>query len=74
MRVQLVNTSSGQAVGGFTTHLVFTEAAAPTQKLRVAVVLPIATTQGPAPDPGTASCSAQPSSALAPRPPRPPRR
>jgi hypothetical protein len=34
VRVQLVDTSSGQAVGGFTTHLVFTEAPADTVKLR----------------------------------------
>jgi hypothetical protein len=65
VRVQLVDTSSGQAVGGFTTHLVFTEAPADTVKLKVAVVLPIATTLGPAQDPQTARLAAQPSSALA---------
>jgi hypothetical protein len=66
VRVQLVDTSSGQTVGGFTTHLVFTEATTGTERLNVAVVLPIATTLGPAHDPGAAQLTADPSSALAP--------
>ncbi len=69
VRIQLVDTAGGQAIAGFTTHLVFTEAPATTQKLRVAVVLPIATTLGPAADPAAAALAAQPSAALAPAPP-----
>jgi hypothetical protein len=66
VRVQLVDTSSGQVVGSFTTHLVFAEATTGTERLKVAVVLPIATTLGAAHDPGTGPLATQPSSALAP--------
>ena len=65
VRVQLVNTASGQPLGGITTHLVFTESPTTTQRLRVAVILPIAATQGPARHTGAAQLAAQPTSALA---------
>jgi hypothetical protein len=65
VRVQLVDTTNGQAVGGFTTHLVFTQTPASTERLRVAVVLPVATTLRPAPSPGTAELTARPGAALA---------
>ncbi len=42
VRVQLVNMVSGQVVGGLTTHLVYADPPAGTQKLRLAVVLPLA--------------------------------
>ena len=66
VRVQLVDTSTGQAVGGLTTHLVYTGTPGATQRLRVAVVLPIGTTLGPATDPGATQLAAHPSSALTP--------
>ncbi len=65
VRVQLVDTSSGQSVGGFTTHLVFTEVPASTEKLRVGVVLPVGTSLRPATSPGTAELTARPGAALA---------
>jgi hypothetical protein len=66
VRVQLVDTSTGQAVGGFTTHLVYTGTPTDIQRLQVAVVLPIGTTLGPATDPTTLRLAAHPSSALTP--------
>ncbi len=65
VRVQLIDTANGQTVGGLTTHLVYTGTPATTQKLRVAVVLPIATTLGPAPDPAAGQLTIQPAAALA---------
>ena len=66
VRVQLVNTTSGQSVGGFTTHLVFTGTPATTQRLRVAVVLPVAATLTAATAPGTVRLTTRPTTALAP--------
>ena len=66
VRIQLVDTANGQTVGGITTHLVYTGTPAATQRLRVAVVLPLATTLGPARGPGTAELAAHPSAALVP--------
>jgi hypothetical protein len=52
VRVQLVNTTSGQVVGTIITHLIYTSTTpATTHKLQVAVALPIQTTVAPAPDP-----------------------
>ncbi len=65
VRVQLVNTASGQSVGGFTTHLIFAETAASTERLRVAVALPVATTQYPATAPTSAELATRPGAALA---------
>ncbi len=69
VRVQLVETTGGQAVGGFTTHLIFTETPTATQRLRVAVVLPVATTLTPATSPGNTPLTTRPGAALAPPPP-----
>jgi len=66
VRVELVDTSTGQALGSLTTHLVYTGTPSATLRLRVAVVLPIGTTLGPAADPTAAQLVAHPSSALAP--------
>ncbi len=66
VRVQLVNTATSQSLGGFTTHLVFSEAPSTTEKLRVGVILPIDATQGAARNPAAAQLITQPSSALAP--------
>ena len=66
VRVQLINTTTGQTVGALTTHLVYIGTPATTQRLRVAVVLPIATTLGPARDPAAGQLTTQPAAALAP--------
>ena len=66
VRVQLVNTTDKQVVAGFTTHLIYTDAAAGTQKLRVAIVLPVQTAPVPASAPAAAQLLAQPSAALDP--------
>ena len=66
VRVQLVDTSTDQALGGFTTHLIYTGTPTSTERLQVAVVLPIGTTLGPSTDPTAAQLAAHPSSALDP--------
>lgn len=66
VRVQLVDTSTGQVVGGLTTHLIYTGTPTATRRLRVAVVLPIGTTLEPAANPTTAQLAARPAAALAP--------
>ncbi len=66
VRVQLVDTSAGTPITSFTTHLVFTEAGSGTQRLRVAVVLPITVTLGPAAEPPAAELRVRPSAALTP--------
>jgi hypothetical protein len=66
VRVQLVDSTSGQSVGGFTTHLIFTEQPTTTQRLRVAVALPVAATLTAAPSPGSVHLTTRPGSALAP--------
>lgn len=63
VRIQLVNTSSGQVIGGFTTHLVYTEPAA-TQRLQLALVLPLHAAMGPAPAPTRRQLLDRPSAAL----------
>jgi hypothetical protein len=65
VRVELVDTSGSAVVGSFVTHLVTTEATGASQPLRVAVVLPVHLTLGPAHAPSTADLLARPSSALA---------
>jgi len=64
VRVQLVDTSGGTVLGSFTTHLVYTEAPAATQRLRVGVVLPVQATQRASRAPAPAELLARPSSAL----------
>jgi len=64
VRVQLFDTATSTAVGSITTHLVYTDAPADTQRLRVALVLPVHATQPPAPSPSPSQLVASPSAAL----------
>ena len=67
VRVQLVGTAAGGAViGSLATHLVFTEATAATQRLRVGVVLPLQVTQRAAPGTSPAELLARPEAAVTP--------
>jgi hypothetical protein len=66
VRVDLVNTTDKQVIAGITTHLVYADAAAGTQKLRVAIVLPVQIAPVPATAPATASLLARPGAALDP--------
>jgi hypothetical protein len=66
LRVELVDTADKQVVAGITTHLVYTDAAAGTQKLRVAIVLPVQMAPIPATAPATAQLLARPGAALDP--------
>ncbi|HEY4927739.1 MAG TPA: DUF6049 family protein [Acidimicrobiales bacterium] len=65
VRVQLVDTSGGPVLGSFTTHLIYSQAPATTQRLRVAVVLPLQITQGASRLPTTTELLTRPSAALA---------
>jgi hypothetical protein len=66
VRVQLVNTTSSQVVGTIVTHLIYTSTtSATTQKLQVAVALPIQTTVSPAADPSPRELVDHPAAALA---------
>ncbi len=65
VRVQLVDTGNGRVLGSLVTHLVYTQASATTQRLRVAVVLPVQTTVGAATAPPTAALVARPGAAIA---------
>ena len=65
VRVDLVNTTTHQTIGGITTHLIYTDAPADTQKLRFAFVLPLHTKVVAAPAPTTGQLQARPASALA---------
>jgi hypothetical protein len=64
VRVQLVNTSSKQVIAGITTHLVYTDAGADTQKLRFAVVLPVQMAMSASSTPTSAQLLAHPQAAL----------
>jgi hypothetical protein len=66
VRIQLVNLNSLQVIGGFTTHLVYTEPPAGTQRLNLALVLPIRATMEPAPSPTRRQLLDRPSAALDP--------
>ncbi len=66
VRLELLDTATGQALGGITTHLVYSNAASDTQKLRFALVLPVQTTLRPAAAPTPSELRAHPTSALAP--------
>jgi hypothetical protein len=66
VKVQLVSTPAGQVIGSFTTHLVYADTPADTQKLRLAVVLPLETASTPAVSPTPAELRADPSAALQP--------
>ena len=65
VRIDLVNTTTHQTVGGITTHLIYTDAPADTKKLRFALVLPIRTQVVAAPDPTTGQLQTRPATALA---------
>lgn len=65
VRLELVDTTSGQVLGGLTTHLVYAGPPAGTQKLLVAVILPIQTTLKAAVDPAESVLRARPAAALA---------
>ena len=66
VRVDLVDTTDKQVIAGITTHLVYADAAAGTQKLRVAIVLPVQIAPVPATAPATAQLLARPAAALDP--------
>jgi hypothetical protein len=65
VRIQLVDTGGGAVLGSFTTHLVYTDASATTQRLRVGVVLPVQATQSAARAPAPTELLARPDAALA---------
>ncbi len=66
VRIELLDTTSGTTLGGFTTHLVYTDPPAGTERLRLAVVLPVHTTVRPAPAPSPLELRERPDRALAP--------
>ncbi len=66
VRVELVDTASGQVLGGFTTHLVYVSAPAGTQRLQVALVLPVQTTLQASAAPTPSALRERPQAALAP--------
>ena len=65
VRIQLVDLSNSSVLGSFTTHLVYSDSPADTQRLRVAVVLPVQVTQRASRSPSPTELLARPSSALA---------
>ena len=65
VHVQLIDTRNDAVVDTLTTHLIYTQAPADTQRLRVGVVLPIQATQPASHDPSPTELLARPSSALA---------
>jgi len=66
VRVELVDTTNSQLIGGFTTHLVYTDPASGTLRLKVAVALPLHATIGPAAAPTTRELLRRPSAAVDP--------
>jgi hypothetical protein len=66
VHIQLVDTSTGRVLGGFTTHLIYVGAASGTQKLRFALVLPIRAPVVAATAPTTKALVNDPAGALAP--------
>ncbi len=64
VRIQLVDTASGSVVAGLTTHLIYTDNRGTTDKLRFALVLPVATTLVPAVGVTSQQLRARPSAAL----------
>ena len=65
VRVELVDTSGPTVLSSFTTHLIYSQASSSTQRLRVAVVLPVQITQVASRSPSPSALLARPSSALA---------
>lgn len=66
IRVNLVNTTSGQVIGGITTHIIYTAAASGTQKLRLALILPLRAPVAASAAPTTTELIGKPNEALAP--------
>ena len=65
VRITLVDTAGGAVLGSFTTHLVYTDAPASTQRLRVAVVLPLQITRSASRAPSPEALLTSPDAALA---------
>ena len=65
VRIQLVDTSGPTVLSSFTTHLIYSQAPTTTQRLRVAVVLPVQITQPATHTTTPAQLLANPASALA---------
>jgi hypothetical protein len=65
VHLELVDTATGATVDAITTDLVYVFTTAPDQKLRVATVVPLSTTVGPATDPSAGQLLASPTAALA---------
>jgi hypothetical protein len=64
VRIQLVDTTTDRVLGGITTHLIYSEGAAGTQRLRFALVLPIRTAVTAAPAPRASVLGTRPAAAL----------
>lgn len=64
LRAQLVNLSTGQAIGSITTHVVYTDVAPSTQKLRFAVILPVQVPLAASHTPPAAQLRAHPATAV----------
>jgi hypothetical protein len=65
VRIQLVDSSGPTVLGSFTTHLIYSQAPATTQRLQVAVVLPVHITQSASRTPAPAQLLVNPASAMA---------
>ncbi len=65
VRLQLVDTRDGQNLGGLTTHLIYTGVLGSTQRLRLALVVPVATAIKAARSPTQEELAGRPASALA---------
>ena len=64
VRIQLVDTSGPVVLGSLTTHLIYSQAPTTTQRLRVALVLPVQITQNASPTTTPSHLLANPASAL----------
>ena len=64
VRIQLVDTSGPVVLGSLTTHLIYSQAPTTTQRLRVAVVLPVQITQSPSHTTTPSQLLVNPASAL----------
>lgn len=64
VRVQLVDTSSGNVLDGFTTDLVYTDASASTNKVRLATVVPFSAPLRPAASVSSSALRRDPLAAL----------
>jgi hypothetical protein len=64
LRAQLVDLTSGQAIGSITTHVVYSDVAPSTQKLRFAVILPVQVPMAASHTTSAAQLRAHPSTAV----------